>query len=227
MTEAQQKSVPEMRRLCCLDEAIEPTENDLIFDAPGVEAVASFCAGVVLESGDEARVGTLLAAGAPVVFVGEAALHDSTVVDRLVAAHGGEQIGIYAPARRQAVSWSFETVSNADFKTVTPSICEPAWEVLTAGGSETGTLLRWWLAALRDLGATQFLVRADIADDTDLNICAGLVEEFGERLWIAPLTDPAPRLDEWVAYGQCRRLALPPELFARFNEIEGNTPCAD
>lgn len=225
MTGERQESALATRRLCRLNEAAEATEGDLIFDSPGIEDVASSCAGVVLEGGDEARGAALLEAGAPCVFIGEAALHDSTLVDRLVTAHGGERVGIYAPARRQTVSWSFETVSNADFKTLAPSHCEPAWEVLTAAGSGTGTLLHWWLVALRDLGATQFLVRADIADDTDLNICAGLVETFGGQLWLGPLTDPAPRLDEWIAYGKCRQLALPPELFARRNETEGNIPC--
>lgn len=224
MTGRRQECALAKRRLCRLNEAAEPTQDDLIFDAPGIEDVASSCAGIVLEAGDEARAAGLLAAGAPCVFVGEAALHDSTMVGRLVAAHGGERIGIYAPARRQSVSWSFETVSNADFRTLTPSTCEPAWEVLTAAGSGTGTLLHWWLVALRDRGAMQFLVRADIADDTDLNICAGLVETFGGQLWLGPLTDPAPRLDEWIAYGKCRQLALPPELFARMNETAESVP---
>ncbi|UCH47203.1 MAG: hypothetical protein JSU95_14045 [Betaproteobacteria bacterium] len=200
----------------------------MIFDAPGVEAVAAFCAGIVLETGDEIRAATLLAAGAPIVLVGEAALRDSGVVKRLIVAHGGERVGAYAPARRQAVSWSLETDSNADFKIVAPSTCEPAWEVLTAAGAGSGTLLHWWLAALHDLGATQFLVRADIGDDADLNICARLVESFDERLWLGPLADATPRLEEWITYGQCRQLALMPDLFARMdaNETEGNTSCA-
>jgi hypothetical protein len=225
MTEEQQKSALARRRLCRFEEASAPADNDLIFDVPGAEAVASCCAGIVLESGDAARAATLLAAGTPCVFVGEAALRDSGSIERLIAAHGGDGVGIYAPARRQAVSWSFETVSNADFKTVAPSTCEPAWEVLTAAGESTGTLLHWWLTALRDLGVTQFLVRVDIDDDTDLNLCAGLVETFGAQLWLGPLTDAAPRLDDWIAYGQCRQLALPSELFARMDDTEGTTPC--
>lgn len=226
MTEQQQKSALAGRRLCRGDEAPDPIENDLIFDAPGVEAVASFCAGIVLEAGDEVRAATLLSAGAQCVFVGEAVLRDSGIVERLVSAHGGECIGIYAPARRQSVSWSFETVSNADFSTITPSVCEPAWEVLTAAGEPTGTLLHWWLNALRDLGATQFLVRADIADDADLNICAGLVETFGAQLWLGPLTDAAPRLDDWIVYGQCRQLVLPPALHARLDALQGSETCS-
>jgi hypothetical protein len=205
----------------------EVDAGDLLIDAPGVESLASFSAGVVLETGDEARAATLLASGASVVFLGEAALRDSTIIERLATAYGSDSVGIYAPARRQAVSWSFETASNADFKTVAPSVCEPAWEVLKADGAATGTLLPWWLSAMRDLGATQFLVRADIRDDTDLNICAGLVETFGDQLWLGPLKDAAPQLDDWIAYGQCRQLVLPPDLFARFAqaEVQGDSPC--
>jgi hypothetical protein len=212
---AEDKSALAIRHLCAYESGMEVGEADFVIDAPGIEALASFCAGVVLETGDEARATTLITSGAPLVFLGEAALVDSTVVERLVAAHGGARIGIYAPARRQAVSWSFETVSNADFKTVAPSFCEPGWEVLKADGAATGSLLRWWLGALRDLGATQFLVRADIRDDTDLNLCAGLVEEFGDGLWLGPLTDTEPKLAEWIEFGQCRQLVLPPELYAR------------
>ena len=133
------------------------------------------------------------------------------MVDRLVARHGAERIGIYAPLRRQAVSWSFDTVSNADFRVVTPSFCEPSWEVLRADGSGTGTLAAWWLKAMRELGAGSLLVRADITDDTDLNLCATLVEEFGAALWLGPLQGKIPSLADWVRYGQLRQLALRPE----------------
>jgi hypothetical protein len=190
------------------DDAASIGPNDFVFDAPGVEPIADACAGIVLTDGDEQRAATLLGIGAPLVFLGEAALRDSTVVNRLVTAFGGERIGIHAPVRRQTISWSFETVSNADFKTVTPSNCEPAWEVLMANGASTGTLAAWWLAAMRDLGATQFIVRTDIRDDTDLNLCADLVERLGDALWLAPPADPAVPLADWVRYGQARRLAL-------------------
>lgn len=211
----EEKSALVIRRLCPYESGTEVGEADFVIDAPGIKAVASFCAGVVLETGDEARAVTLITSGAPVVFLGEAALLDSTLVERLVAAHGGKRIGIYAPAKRQAVSWSFETVSNADFKTVAPSFCEPAWEVLKADGTATGTLLSWWLAALRNLGATQFLVRVDIRDDIDLNLCAGLQETFGDTLWLGPLTESEPALADWIRYGQARQLVLPAEIHAR------------
>ncbi len=183
--------------------------DDFVFDAPGVEAIADACAGIVLADGDEARAATLLNIGAPLVFLGEAALKDSTIVSRLVAAHGGERIGIYAPAQRQSVSWSFDTVSNADFRTVTPSHCEPAWEVLRADGTSTGTLLAWWLGALRDLGAAQDLVSVAIDDDTDLNLCADLVERYGDALWLEPAAASAVPRADWIAYGQVRQLVVP------------------
>lgn len=211
------KSAPAVRRSLHFDpaRAAEIGANDFVFDAAGVETVAAECAGIILEHGDEVRAGTLITAGAACVFIGQAALLDSTIVNRLVATHGEKCIGIYAPLKRQVVSWSFETTSNADFKTVTPSFCEPSWEVLKADGTPTGTLAGWWLGAMRDLGARQFLVRVDIHDDTDLNLCAGLVEDLGDMLWLGPLDDPAPMLDDLVAYGQCRQLALPMDIIAR------------
>lgn len=186
--------------------------DDFVFDAAGVEAVAAECAGIVLATGGEQRAATLLTIGAPVVFLGEAALRDSAMVQRLAAAFGSERIGIYAPAQRQSVSWSFETVSNADFRTVTPSHCEPAWEVLLADGSATGTLVAWWLGALRELGASQFLVSVALDDDTDLNLCADLVERFGAALWLEPAAASAVAQADWVRYGQARQLVMPDEL---------------
>jgi len=192
--------------------------DDLVFDAPGVEAVADACAGIVLLDGDEQRATTLLNIGAPVVFIGEAALTDSTIVQRLAATFGSERIGIYAPAQRQSVSWSFETVSNADFRTVTPSHCEPAWEVLLADGTPTGTLVAWWLGALRELGASQFLVRVAVHDDTDLNLCADLVERYGEALWLEPLAGGEVPLADCVRYGQARQLALRDDMAVELRE---------
>ncbi len=211
-----EKSALAVRCIRSFDPAIaaEIGADDYVFDAPGVEAVAAECAGIVLTDGDEARAATLFVAGAHCVLIGQAALLDSTVVDRLVAAHGGTRIGIHAPLKRQVVSWAFETTSNADFKTVAPSHCEPSWEVLKADGTATGTLAGWWLGAMRELGARHFLVRVDIGDDTDLNLCADLVERLGDALWLGPLENPAPRLAEWIEFGRCRQLVLAPESFA-------------
>lgn len=212
-----EKSALALRRLLRFDSvmALEIGADDVVFDAEGVESVAAECAGIILERGDAARAATLLAAGLPCVLLGETALIDSEMVALLAQAHPG-CVGIYAPVRRQAVDWSFETVSNADFKTVTPSCCEPAWEVLKADGTPTGTLAAWWLGALRDLGATQFLVHADLRDDTDLNILAGLVETLGESLWIAPRSEACLPLADCLNYGQCRQLALSAADYKRY-----------
>lgn len=222
---ASQESAPAIRRWVTFEDSTEVDADDLVFDGSGIEAVAALCAGVILAGGDEQRAATLLAAGAECIFIGEAALQDSTVINRLVATHGANHVGIYAPLKRQNVSWSFETVSNADFKTVTPSHCEPAWEVLRADGVGTGTLASWWLKAMRDLGATRFLVRVDIQDDTDLNLCAGLVEDLGDALWLGPLTQPTPNLADWVEYGQCRQLVLSAAAYAQRDSLldEGKT----
>jgi hypothetical protein len=215
-----------IRRWLAFEDGTDTESDDFVFDAPGIEAVAALCAGVVLANGDEQRAATLIAAGADCVFIGEAALQDSGVIDRLVKAHGADRIGIYAPLGRQSVSWSFETVSNADFKTVAPSHCEPAWEVLRADGAGSGALAIWWLKAMRGLGASRFLARVDIHDDTDLNLCAGLIEELGSALWIGPLLDAAPRLADWIDYGQCRQLVLPSAAYAQRADLLAATPAS-
>ena len=112
-------------------------------------------------------------------------------------------------------------MSNADFKTVTPSHCEPAWEVLRADGTGTGTLARWWLAAMREQGASRFLVRVDIVDDTDLNLCAGLIEELGGALWIGPLAEAMPNLADWVDYGKCKQIVLSDTAYAQRDSLLG------
>lgn len=210
-----------VRRLSQFDpeNSSEFTATDFVFDKPGVEELAAVCAGIVLpeRAGAEARAAILLDAGAPLVLLGESALFDSELVRRLAESHPGK-VGIYAPAQRQAVSWTLDTVSNADFRTMTPSVCEPAWEVIKANGAPTGTLLAWWLAAMRDLGATQFLVHANVRDDADLNILAGLVESFGEQLWIAPRDEEGCLpYDDWVDYGHCRQLVLSAAGYERYH----------
>ena len=72
-----------------------------------------------------------------------------------------------------AVSWSFDTVSNADFRVVTPSLCEPGWEIVRADGSATGIRVDWWLGEMKKRGIATVLVQVDVLDDTDLNLCAG------------------------------------------------------
>jgi len=58
-------------------------------------------------------------------------------------------------------------------------------------------------------------VQVDVLDDTDLNLCAGLVEDLGEGFWIAPGGQFEPALADWVRYGKVTRIALSPALFER------------
>ncbi len=201
-------------RLCCLSDIFDPAqETQFLFDGPSADTCAASCAAIVLPTGGEARAESLLAAGAQLVLIGEAAMLDSGCIERLVDKYGKERIGLYVPVRILAVDWSFETVSNADFKVVTPSLCEPTWEVLLADGSGTGTHAEWWIGQMVARGAQTVLLHADIENDIDLNLCAGLVEKLGEQLWVAPRANCTPPLADWIAFGQVRQLALPDDLY--------------
>lgn len=171
-------------------------------------------AAIVVPSRGPQRAAVLLAAGARRVLLGEAALRDSSLVPSLISEFGEGRIGVYVPARRLEVRWSFETVSNADFKVLTPSLGAPAWEVLLADGTGTGTHAPWWIGQMLELGAAEALLRVDVRDDADLNLCADCVERFGRRLWIGPLADDAPAIADWITLGQAGQLALPPALLA-------------
>ena len=157
--------------------------------------------------GGEAGIRAILDAGAQLVFIGEDALLDGTLVERLASEYGSGRIGLHVPVRRMLVNWSMDCDSNADFRVMTPSVCEPCWEILRADGSRSGTHAGWWLGEMFRLGASQALIQVDMADDTDLNILAGLTERWGDRLWLAPLTDPAPDFSAWVELGGARQLA--------------------
>lgn len=175
-------------------------------------------AAIVVPLRGAGRAAVLLAAGARRVLLGEAALRDSSLVSTLATEFGEGSIGVYAPARRLEVRWSFDTVSNADFKVLTPSLGAPAWEVLSADGEGTGTHALWWIGEMLELGAAEALLRVDIRDDADLNLCADCVERYGRRLWIGPLADEAPAIADWIALGQARQLALPPALLAAHSQ---------
>lgn len=210
-----------MIRCACLADAADAAqvrvEPGLLFrfDEPENAPRAQDGSTAVLRHGDEAGAATLLEAGAPRVLLGEAVLGDADLPLRLAARFGPDRVGLFVPARRMAVSWSFDTVSNADFRVVTPSLCEPGWEILRANGSATGIRVDWWLGEMKKRGISTALVQVDIVDDTDLNLCAGLVEELGEGLWIAPGGEVEPALADWVRYGKATRIALPPALFER------------
>ncbi|HEX4944890.1 MAG TPA: hypothetical protein VFV55_11095 [Usitatibacteraceae bacterium] len=202
----------------CIAEAGPGTGMDgdgFVIDGPDLDADhLRAAAAVVLPTQGAGRAAGLLASGARGVLLGEAALRDSSIVTMLAGEFGKERIGVYVPARRLEVRWSFDTVSNADFRVLTPSLGAPAWEVLLADGAGTGTQALWWIDAMLELGATQALLRVDIRDDADLNLCADCVERFGQRLWIGPLADEAPATADWIAFGHVRQMVLPPALLA-------------
>lgn len=163
---------------------------------------------VVLENGTEARASELLDRGAARVLLADAALLDSTAVARLAQQYGPERIGVSVLATKRHVSWTLDTVSNEDFNCLTPSYGKLGWEIVMSDGSATGTDAEWWLGEMLTLGASAALIRADIQDD-DLNLCAGLVETHGNKLWFSSWQFPDVDLEPWVRYGQIRQLLLP------------------
>lgn len=211
-------------QFCCLARnlgEVAPVVPTFLHYTPRLTSIphAVARAHVVLNAESEATATSLLNAGASRVFVGEAALLDDGVVPRLIQRFGAPRIGLHVPVQRQAVSWSFETESNADFRVVTPSLCEPTWEVNKADGAPSGIRANMWIDDMLQRGVQSILLRADIYDDTDLNLCAGMVEALGTKLWIAPLNDPAPAIADWIRYGQATQLALPAALYHRRHEL--------
>lgn len=205
----------EIRCLAPAGDVPDNVRDAYLIDGPALDAAAlTAAAGIVLPRDGATRATELLAAGARRVLLGESALLDSSIVAALAATFGGKRVGVYLPASRMEVSWSFDTVSNADFKVLTPSVGAPAWEALRADGTRTGTQALWWIGEMLKLGASEVLLRVDLHDDADLNLCADCVEQFGDRFWIGPLANAAPRLDEWIRYGHARQLALLPPLYA-------------
>ncbi len=164
---------------------------------------------VILPTESVNRARELLAQRTTRVYVGHAALTDGSAVGRLSAEFGKQRIGIYVPVRRMEVSWAIDAVSNADFKFMRPSVCEPCWEVVDGCGERTGTHAAWWIGEMFAAGASSALLRLDMQDDADLNICAGLVERFGERLWLSPHDCSAEQLARWTDEGKARQLAVP------------------
>jgi len=205
-------------QFCCLAKhpgEVLPVVPTLLHYTPRLPTMAHALARshVVLGAESEATAASLLDGGAQRVFIGEAALRDGDVVGRLLKRFGPTRIGLHVPVRRQSVSWSFETESNADFRVVTPSLCEPTWEVLHANGESSGIRASGWLDAMLQFDVQTILMRADICDDTDLNLCAGMVETLGSKLWIAPLHDASPPLADWIRFGLATQIALPVGLY--------------
>ncbi len=163
---------------------------------------------IVLERGSEMRARELLEQGAAQVLLADAALLDSTVVTRLSQEYGTHRIGVSIPVEKRHISWALDTVSNADFRCLTPSIGKAGWEIVMSDGTATGTDAEWWLGEMLALGASMALIQADI-EDNDLNLCAGLMENHGNKLWFSPWQYPDADLEPWVRYGQIRQLLLP------------------
>lgn len=163
---------------------------------------------MVLEGGSEMRARELLERGAARVLLADAALLDSAVVTRLSQEYGAQRVGVSILAAKRHISWSLDTVSNADFRCLTPSVGKAGWEIVMSDGTATGTDAEWWLGEMLALGASMALIHADIEDD-DLNLCAGLVENHGNKLWFSPWQYPDADLEPWVRYGQIRQLLLP------------------
>jgi hypothetical protein len=164
---------------------------------------------VLLGAGRRDRARELLAAGYGGVLLGDAALEDSTVVVRLAAEFGAERIGVVASCVRAEIGWSMDAETNADFRFMRPSRCEPDWEIVTSEGGRTGMLVRPWLREMFRLGAQVAMIRMDVLDDADLNIAAGLAEDHGARLWFAPAGGRTAAIEDWVRFGQVRRIAWP------------------
>lgn len=163
---------------------------------------------VVLGKGGEARAEELLRRGAARVLLADAAMLDATAVSRLIRRFDPESIGVSVLARKRHISWSLDTVSNEDFRCLTPSVGKAGWEIVLSDGSASGTDAEWWLGEMLAMGASMALIRVDMQDD-DLNLCAGLVETHGDKLWFSPWLHPDTDLEPWVRYGQLRRLLLP------------------
>lgn len=164
---------------------------------------------VVLRSAGRERARELMARGAARVLLGEAALLDSGLIETLSKELGAEKVGVWVPARSMEVSWALDITSNADFRCITPSYAKPAWEVLKSDGSRSGTEAGWWLGQMLERGASLALLGVDISDDTGLNLCAELVEQFGTRLWLTPMANLEADLLPWILHGQARNLAIP------------------
>ena len=177
-------------------------------DGPGLpESLAQL--NVAMDAGSEARAVELLARGAGRVLLGELALNDSTAVERLVAQYGGERVGIWVRSARSAISWSLDAEApNAGFRCMMPSMGVAGLDVLMSDGTPTGTDAEWWIGQMLERGVSLALVSADLQDE-DMNTCATLVLNHGEKLWFSTRLDPDADLEPWVRWGQVRQLVLP------------------
>lgn len=164
---------------------------------------------LVLERAGLARARLRLAAGARQVLFGDAALDDPAIVARAVREFGAPRVGVWLPARRAPVSWAMDSFSNGDFKCMVPSNPQARWDVLRSDAEPAGIDVQACMERVLALGAATVLVGIDMQDERDLDLCAGLVERFGRRLWLTPLQERAADLAPWIEWGQMRQLVLP------------------
>lgn len=129
---------------CLADGSGAPPEDEtfLAFDSAGLPEDPAHC-WVVLPTQELARARELLAGGVAGVMLGDAALRDAMTVATLAQEFGSQRVGVHAPLARLEISWAMDTESNADFRVMRPSFCEPAWELVLADGSRSGALAGW------------------------------------------------------------------------------------
>lgn len=183
------------------------------FDARGGKPSSCEGLSVIVDEAAGDAAAELLARGASMAFVAGAPARMGECVPRLAAQVGAPRVGVLVEAAPMEVRWCLECESNADFKTMAPSMPESCWEVMAPEGIRTGIRVDHWLRTIFAKGATAALVQADLSEarDSDLNVCAGLVEEFGARLWLAPSGSAPCDLQPWMQLGRARRFVLAPE----------------
>jgi len=199
----------EIRFALWMDSAESPVEGECFIYDSGEPEQALAGRRVVSPLADAGRIDELVAAGAEQVLLGQSALQDGALVAGAIGRHGGERIGVWLPVRRVAVSWGFDTTSNADFSVVSVTNPVPRWVVLLADRSATDVDAQWWAGEMIAAGCTTVLVSVEAPEDDDLLACAEMAEIAGERFWLDTGSADIEELRFWVRYGQARQLLLP------------------
>lgn len=191
--------------------ALPPAQPAFMMDRGPTSARLSRIS-VVLPGAGLTQARARLAAGAGQVLFADAARQDPALMRAALAEFGVERVGAWIPARRMPVSWAMDTQSNGDFKCMVPSNPQARWEVLGSDLQGTGTDAAVWIEQLARMGVTTVLVSTSMHDERDLDLCAGLIEDFGKRLWFSPLKAAEADLASWVEFGQVRQLVLPDDV---------------
>ncbi|WP_298830576.1 hypothetical protein [uncultured Piscinibacter sp.] len=197
-----------LARWVAASSASSPAQPLFMLDRAGAPSAAPH-ATLVLGKGGLGPARARLRTGSRQVLLADAALGDVSVFSAAIVEFGAARIGAWLPARRMAVSWALDAQSNGDFRCMVPSHPEARWELLSSDRQGTGIEVGGRIEKLVQLGVTTILVSVDIQDDRDLDLCAGLMERFGQRLWFSALDAPDADFAPWVEFGQVRRLVLP------------------